>query len=181
MGGGLRTYFLNPPPGILGFLIYPWKFQRKFQGFSPRNSAKLCVLQPWELLRPKAKIPGNSTWFFLDCSWKFYVVFNSPLENPPAIPSIPLEIPYLQSSLFVFFLEKKQAERVNSWIAQSASSFWCLPSMIFFVKNLFDQKQCKYARSIGLAQIRGAPLKFFLLGRNALLYLFVGCCLQFRK
>ena len=51
-----------------------------------------------------------------------------------------------------------------------SSNFWMLPHMIFFYfKNVFYQKQCKYAMNIGLAQKRGVLLHFFM-GKN---YLFI--------
>ena len=39
--GGLRTYVFENPLKFLGFLLYQLKFQTK-QGFTPRNSTKLC-------------------------------------------------------------------------------------------------------------------------------------------
>ena len=54
------------------------------------------MLQLSEILWPKTKTPGNSTLFFLDHRWKFYVVLINPPENPLAISPIPLEIPYPQ-------------------------------------------------------------------------------------
>ena len=53
---------------IFAFLLYLWKFQTK-QGFTSGSSTKV-VLHPFEILRPKTKTPGSSTWFF----------FWSPLE-----------------------------------------------------------------------------------------------------
>ena len=38
---GLRTYFFENLMEILGFLLYPWRFQKK-QGFTPRNFTKVC-------------------------------------------------------------------------------------------------------------------------------------------
>ena len=55
-------------------------------------------------------------------------------------------------------------------------TFGCCPQFIFF-ENLFHQKQCKYAVNIGMAQIRGALLQFFL-GKKCP---FTGYCLQFLK
>ena len=43
---------------------------------------------------------------------------------------------------------RKSNKRDNSGIQT-------LPSMIFFFKNIFYQKQCKYAMNIGVAETRG--------------------------
>ena len=44
----------------------------------PLNIPQNCITvrsDPLEIPRPKAKIPGNSTFFFVD-PWKFHFVFN---------------------------------------------------------------------------------------------------------
>ena len=59
--GWLRTYFFENPPGIFFTLpleisdktrLHAWKFHK-------------IVLDSLEIPRPKTKIPGNSTLFFL--------------------------------------------------------------------------------------------------------------------
>ena len=74
-GRWLRIYFFNPLE-FLGFLLYPWKFQTKLKT-SPLETSQNCVTTPSsEILTPKTKTPGNSTWFFLDHPRKFHIVFN---------------------------------------------------------------------------------------------------------
>ena len=82
--GELRTYFSETSPlELLGFLLYPWKFQTK-QSFTPRNSTKLCYTpQKFQDLKPKPLgiphdfifiTPGNSMLFFIN-PWKFHLLF----------------------------------------------------------------------------------------------------------
>ena len=74
---GLEIIFWKAPE-IFRLFVYPWKFQTK-QGFTRRNFSKLLVLHhSSEIVRPKTKTPGNSTWYFLDYTWKFHIVFNWP-------------------------------------------------------------------------------------------------------
>ena len=74
-----KTCFFENPWGFLGFSL-SLKIPEKNKA-SPLEAPQNCVtpVHPSEILRPKAKTPGNSTWFFLDHPWKFQkfqVVFN---------------------------------------------------------------------------------------------------------
>ena len=74
-GAGLRTYFFEHPLEFLGFLLYPWKFQKK-QRFTLRKSTKLCYtprkfqglkLRPLEIPHDFFLIdPGNSALFLIN-------------------------------------------------------------------------------------------------------------------
>ena len=84
-----------------GLLLYPWKFQTKHKA-SPLETSQNCVTHLGNLktgLKPRPLIPydflliipGNSTLFLIN-PWKIHL-----------LSSIPLEIPYSQPRLFVFF------------------------------------------------------------------------------
>ena len=60
------------------------------------------------------------------------------------------------------------SDRVNSRPKLCPTSGRC-PGLVVF-KKFFYQKQCKYAIKIGVAQVRGALLRFSL-GKSTLLYL----------
>ena len=83
---GLRTYFFEKTPGFCRFFTLPLEIPDRTR-LHPCKLHKI-VLHPSEILRPKMKAPGNSTWLFLDHSQKFLVVFNQPPENP--LPTISL-------------------------------------------------------------------------------------------
>ena len=103
--------FWNPPE-IFRFFTLPLEAPDKIR-VSPRNSTKL--LHSLEILRSKTKSPGNSTWLFLDHTWKFCIILNY-LENPLAISLIPLEIPYHQPPCFFFWnspFQKKSKEQLR--------------------------------------------------------------------
>ena len=107
--GGWGYTFLKIPLEV--FIFFTWLLKFPDKKLNPWIFHKI-VLNPWEIPRPKAKTPGNSTLFFLGHPRKFHFVFNWPLEIPHAISLIPLEIPYPQPSpppipspLFGFFLE----------------------------------------------------------------------------
>ena len=58
---------------------------------------------------------------------------------------------------------KNEEEKTGLILDQNCIRLQALPSIIFFFfKYLFNQKQCKYAINIGVAQIRDALLKFIL-------------------
>ena len=71
--------FLNSPPGIFRCFTLSLEISDKTRLY-PQKLHKI-MLHPSEILRPKTKIPGNCTWFFLDDAWKFDFVFNKLLEN----------------------------------------------------------------------------------------------------
>ena len=52
--------------------------------------------------------------------------------------------------------------RAGKILGQNLTFGCCPQSFIFFFKNLFDEKQSKYAMNIRVAQIRGALLKFLI-------------------
>ena len=88
------------------FLLYPWKFQTK-QSSTPHMHLEISQNCFRSLGNFKAK--SQDSWKF-HITFFFFTVGNSTsfLINPwklHAISLIPLEIPYLQSPLFYFFLE----------------------------------------------------------------------------
>ena len=104
--GGWGDTFLKNTLDFFIFLLYPWKFQTK-QSSTPHMHLEVSQNCFRSLGNFKAKSQD---------SWKFHITFfffkvgnsTSFLINPwklHAISLIPLEIPYLQSPLFYFFLE----------------------------------------------------------------------------
>ena len=91
-GGGWGHTFLKKNLGICRLVTLPLDISDKMK------------LHPWKFHKfvshPKTRTYGNSAWLFLDYPWKFQHYFT---EFPHSIFSIPLEIPYSQPSLFVFF------------------------------------------------------------------------------
>ena len=84
--GGLGYTFLTPPPPSPGISHFFTLLLEKISG----NKIKLnpwifhkIVLDSLEIPRPKTKIPGNSTLFFLGYPWKFHFVFNYALSCRP--------------------------------------------------------------------------------------------------
>ena len=101
--GGLRIYFSGIPLEFLDLSLYPLPEKTIF------HPSKFCKIAWHPLRTPKSKIKthGNSTWAFLEHSWKFNLLFNWPLKFPRALSSIPVEIPYCQSPLFGFFWDRQ--------------------------------------------------------------------------
>ena len=98
-GWGLRICFFEKPLEK-NFFSLPLEIPDRTK-LSPWIFHKI-VLDPSEIPRPKTKIPGNSTLFFLGHTWKFHFVFNEPLEIPHAISLITLEIAYPQPTVWNF-------------------------------------------------------------------------------
>ena len=122
--GGVKDILFWNRPGFFRFLtlslgildklkLHPFKFHK-------------IVLHPLEILRPTTRTPGNSTWIFLDHPWKFQVVYNWPLENPLAIYSIPLEIPYHQPPLFFCWNSAMLLSGQVPHTSNSSHLFWNL-------------------------------------------------------
>ena len=84
-------YFSENPRGNLDLLLYPKKFQKKKQAFTPGNFAKLCYT-PWKFQGQNQRSIEIAR-FFLVHPWKFHFFFNWPLEFPNVLSPIPLEIP----------------------------------------------------------------------------------------
>ena len=59
---------------------------------SPLENLQNCVTPPVNS-KVKHETSRNSTWVFLEYSWKLHFFCNWPLELPHALSSIPLEIP----------------------------------------------------------------------------------------
>ena len=78
-GAGLRTYFLENPPGIFHLFTLPQEFPDKSK------------LYPWKLFKTVLHLP-----------WKFQDQQPRPLEIPHAISLISLEIPYHQAPVWIF-------------------------------------------------------------------------------
>ena len=74
-GVGLRIFFCENTPGIFHFFTLPLEFPDKTK-LNPWIFHKI-VLDPFEISRPKTKIHGNSTLFFLGHPSKLHFVFNS--------------------------------------------------------------------------------------------------------
>ena len=55
----------------------------------------------------------------------------------------------------------------------------CCPPLFIFFETLFYQMQCKYAMNIGVVEIRGGLLQFFI--RKMPFCISAPCCLQFLK
>ena len=83
--GSEDILFSKKKSGCFGFVIFPWKFQRK-GSFTRGNSAKLCDT-PWKFQGQKPRpmkiphlfliTPGNSTSFLTDPG-----IFTSFLQYP---------------------------------------------------------------------------------------------------
>ena len=59
---------------------------------SPMGNLQICVI-PLGNFKIENQTHGNSTWVFLEHSWKLHFFFHWPLESPHALASsIPLEI-----------------------------------------------------------------------------------------
>ena len=94
---GLRTYFLEKKQQkknseIFRFITLPLEVLDKRKPCP----CKFCeiVLHPLEILRPKMKTHyGNSTWYFLDQSWKFHFFYSWPLEFPHHIFLVSIKNP----------------------------------------------------------------------------------------
>ena len=100
-GVGLRIFFCENTPGIFHFFTLPLEFPDKTK-LNPWIFHKI-VLDPFEISRPKTKIHGNSTLFFLGHPSKFHFVL---IRH--AISLIPLEIPYPQNPPVWIFSGKVQ-------------------------------------------------------------------------
>ena len=72
---GLRIFFCENSPGIFHFFTLPLEIPDKTK-LNPWMFHKI-VLDPLEISRPKTKIHGNSTLFFLGHPSKLHFVFNS--------------------------------------------------------------------------------------------------------
>ena len=102
--GGLRTYFIETPPGIFHFFILPMEIPEKTK-LTPWKFHKF-LLDPLEISRPKTKTLEIRLYVFLinlENSTSFLINPSRTLKIPHAISLLPLEIPYAQPPFFFFF------------------------------------------------------------------------------
>ena len=102
--GGLRTYFIEKPPGIFHFFILPMEIPDKTK-LTPWKFHKF-LLDPLEISRPKTKTLEIRLYVFLinlENSTSFLINPSRTLKIPHAISLLPLEIPYAQPPFFFFF------------------------------------------------------------------------------
>ena len=117
-GRSLRAYFFENPPGVFRFFTLPLGIPDKTRIYSQK-----LLESPQKILSSKTKTPGNSTCFFLFTPGNstFFSISPPPSPHPPppkkknqlAISSMPLEIPYPQPPLFVFFLKQFNSDVCN--------------------------------------------------------------------
>ena len=84
---GLRIYFFENPLEFFFFL--PLESPNKTK-LNPWIFFKIVLASqiPWKFQGQKQRRPLEIPHFFLGQSWKFYFLFNQPLENPHAISLI---------------------------------------------------------------------------------------------
>ena len=100
-------------------------------------------------------------------------------KNPPTInDSFASESNVLQKSLENDNITVLHPTRGKSR-PELCPAFGRCPLIYFVFKNLFYQKQCKYAMNIRLTQIRGTFYSFFR--EKVPFYITAGHCLQFLK
>ena len=85
-GVGLKIFFCENSPGIFHFFTLPLEIPDKTK-LNPWMFHKI-VLDPLEISRPKTKIHGNSTLFFLGHPSKLHFVFNSKYYSTSSKPPL---------------------------------------------------------------------------------------------
>ena len=107
-GRGVEDTLFWTSLGIFRFLTLPLEIpdKTKLHPIALLETPQNCVAHPQhpsEILRPKTKTPGNSTWFFLDHPWNSTLF----LINPWKFDLLFLQYPwkfYLQLSNLVFLI-----------------------------------------------------------------------------
>ena len=79
--------FWKPPQKFLDLSLYPFRNSGKNKLCHTLHKTKLCSVWHHFGNSRSAKTHGNSTWVFLEHSWKFHFFFNWPLEFLHAVSS----------------------------------------------------------------------------------------------